>query len=211
MADRTRRSNPSGCPNCANKRKSEKLSTPTDQNRLTLHPYWDYLEGDWNYAKYPRPENYAAGSHKLVEWICQICGKDWETRILYRTRRVNPTSCPKCAQKKGIYADLWKIFELLGEKTTQTFFSNAVAQFRGIESIRPDNVVLLNPDTEITSNTRHFDLIIDPKLTPWGYNVKECIRKYTQRCNMLIIVYLFGKRKSIKHPDIITGKKTPVH
>ncbi|MFX0209330.1 MAG: hypothetical protein ACFFDT_25325 [Candidatus Hodarchaeota archaeon] len=36
-------------------------------NCLIVHPHWNYLEGDWNYAKYPHPENYTTGSHKLVE------------------------------------------------------------------------------------------------------------------------------------------------
>ncbi len=193
-----------GCPKCGGQ-------VVTDHNRVTVtHPH--LLK-----ASHPtkngtkKLENYSYGSNKLFWWLCpeKDCGYEWKAPICARTSKRLPTGCPKCGRKKSMFGVLWGMVQEHAENIVKAFFPNARHQFyisHKNSYIRPDNVVLLDPNAEISDGDDGFDLIIETKQTPWGRRVKECLGKYPQHCKRLIIPYFYGYRKSINHPDLLTGK-----
>ncbi len=199
------RTNGRGCSACAGK-------TVTDRNRVTnthphlIHEVHPTKNGD------KKLEDYSYGSTEVFWWLCLKvdCGQEWEATINNRTGKNRPRGCPNCAREKNAFGELWGKVEAHGENIVQTFFPNSRSQFRIPHKntwIDPDNVVLLNPNAEINDDDNEFDLIIDPKQTPWDYKVKQCIGKYTPHCDILIIAYFYGHReKYYKHPDLLTGK-----
>ncbi|MFX1511896.1 MAG: zinc-ribbon domain-containing protein [Promethearchaeota archaeon] len=186
-------------------RKSSRISRITDENRLSItHPD---LAAEWHPTKNDSltPKQVSFGSVIKAWWLCQ-CGHEWETRI---DTRSDGHGCPECGKLKGMFGPLPAMWEFLIEKTVKAFYLNYAHQFTGITGIKPDNVISFKRK-KITKKTDYFDQIIDPKLNPYGQRVRECMGKYPRYCNRLIIPYLFGQRKSKTHPDLITGKKTPI-
>ncbi|MFX1512197.1 MAG: zinc-ribbon domain-containing protein [Promethearchaeota archaeon] len=200
---RTRKENPTGCPACSG-------HEVTDKNRLTLHTRWDILKHEWDYAtNFKSPEEYSYASNNMVNWLCNKseCGHPWSARIVNRTNIKQSTDCPKCSQKKGIYGELWGKFENLVERTTQLGFSNWKRQFsiRSAHS-QPDIVVMFDSNSEIIEGTtEYFDLIIDAKQSPFGRRVRDCLGKYPQLCDLLLVVHYYGERTMNKHPHLETG------
>lgn len=187
-----------GCPYCVGQKVSK---TKT----LTItHPD---LAAEWHPTKNDSltPKQVSFGSVIKAWWLCQ-CGHEWETRI---DTRSDGHGCPECGKLKGMFGPLPAMWEFLIEKTVKAFYLNYAHQFTGITGIKPDNVISFKRK-KITKKTDYFDQIIDPKLNPYGQRVRECMGKYPRYCNRLIIPYLFGQRKSKTHPDLITGKKTPI-
>lgn len=78
------------CPCCLNRKvvKSNCLST--------THPE---IAKQWHFARNENsPENFVAGSHKKVWWICDKYLHEWEAQIVDRK---NGYGCPKCNESKG--------------------------------------------------------------------------------------------------------------
>ena len=80
-----------GCPYCSNKK------LLVGYNDLeTKRPD---IAKEWNYSKnILKPSDVISGSDKSVWWKCQICGNEWEAKIVSRIRGAG---CPKCAFEKS--------------------------------------------------------------------------------------------------------------
>ncbi len=96
VADRTRGQ---GCPACyeRNRAKIARRGKLNRKNQLTitnpeLLKEWDHLlnSRDPNIGS---PEEYSKGSHKVINWICSICGNHWKAEIKSRTEG---HGCPAC-------------------------------------------------------------------------------------------------------------------
>ena len=77
----------SGCPYCVGKR-----PFPGETDLATIHPE---LLPEWDYEKNIslRPENFTAGSHKKIWWLCAN-GHSWNTQIYHRHIGCG---CPYCS------------------------------------------------------------------------------------------------------------------
>ena len=87
VGNRTKSSNPTGCPFCGRKKASP------EYNLKMLFPE---ITKEWNQSKNGnlRPEEILPGSGKKVWWKCEN-GHQWETTVARRTGE-NPTGCPVC-------------------------------------------------------------------------------------------------------------------
>lgn len=56
---------------------------------------------DWDYKKNVdiNPEDIPVGSTKKVWWICNRCGREWETSVVVRTKG---SGCPTCSHSEGV-------------------------------------------------------------------------------------------------------------
>jgi len=90
IVSRTRNNHPTGCPICANK------VVLAGYNDVASYPE---LLKDWDHSKNKiSPEETCIGSERKVWWKCSVCGNEWRTAPLDRSRG---TGCPKCAHKIG--------------------------------------------------------------------------------------------------------------
>ena len=46
------------------------------------------------------PTQVCATSNKTVWWVCEKCGNEWQTKVIYR--RLGYGSCPKCSKKERL-------------------------------------------------------------------------------------------------------------
>ena len=90
------RSNGAGCPECAKKTTSQKLSTVKASSAILAnrHPH---LVKEWHPTNNGdlTPYEVAHGSGKKVWWLCSTCGYEWDTVISNRSKGCG---CPKCKQ-----------------------------------------------------------------------------------------------------------------
>lgn len=84
---------------------NKKESCPICSGRQVLKGFNDLattypdIAIDWDYeANSLLPTQVTAGSIKVVNWKCHICGHKWPTSISHRT---NGSNCPKCSKKKA--------------------------------------------------------------------------------------------------------------
>jgi rubrerythrin len=115
IANRTRKSNPSGCPNCA-KEKGTALfrKTKLDDGRNSLANKYPRLLVEWNYARNTiDPMQITPGCKTKVWWKC-INGHEWESAV---GNRVRGSGCPFC----------WK--GQIGESTRKAKMRNGVVSF----------------------------------------------------------------------------------
>ena len=96
---RSRTGNNSGCPKCAGQ-----IVTIGKNDLRSLRPDI-YQQIDFNH-----PNNHNIKFHELMVgsdiklyWLCNQCNHSWITNIEKRTRKNNPTGCPKCAKTKIWY------------------------------------------------------------------------------------------------------------
>ena len=90
--NRTRRTNPSGCPYCAGKLVSETNSLSAMGGEKLLS------EWDKNKNKDLNPSEILAGSHSKAWWICDK-GHSWEAEI---RSRVSGAGCPFCSNQSSV-------------------------------------------------------------------------------------------------------------
>lgn len=95
-----RRGQTSGCPVCANRVRSKKLSTPKEGKSLAeLHPElvaeWSERNGDL------RPADVTAHTSRKAWWVCSSCGYVWEARICNRSRGSGCPSCYEVGRRKN--------------------------------------------------------------------------------------------------------------
>lgn len=84
-----------GCPYCSGRRVS-------DYNRLSKK--CPHLEIEWHPIKninIGTPDDFSYSSHKVVWWLCSVCGNDWAASISNRV--YNDTGCPACSGHKVSY------------------------------------------------------------------------------------------------------------
>ena len=107
--------NQTGCPICSAKKTGmDNAKTIKGVNDLkTLYPK---LVKEWDYEKNKDlPENYLPGSNKKVWWKCSICGYEWKSSIVNRTRGRNCSRCLKeyhiSYPEKAVYYYIKKYFK----------------------------------------------------------------------------------------------------
>lgn len=87
-----------GCPECARKRASSKLSTPNPGESLAeLDPE---LAAQWHPTKNgpTTPETVTANSRKRIWWVCATCGNEWEASVYTRSTGYG---CKACATSRS--------------------------------------------------------------------------------------------------------------
>lgn len=86
-----------GCPKCALKSISDKLSVPKEGKNLTASN--PDLAQSWNYEKNApvTPDQVSVGSSRKYWWKCQICGHEWEASVANRDKG---RGCPCCGNEK---------------------------------------------------------------------------------------------------------------
>ncbi|MFX1511782.1 MAG: zinc-ribbon domain-containing protein [Promethearchaeota archaeon] len=201
IANRTDRENPTDCPKCAG-------NVVTEKNRLTIHAR--QILDEYDPDNLEPPYNMAVQSPKKCKWICRNCKHKWEASPADRTRTDNPTGCPKCAKMRDIHNDLSYRWEFFGEKLIKLLYENITYQFHINTKngyIRPDVVIFLDDTPIKRGKTKHFHILLDFKLNPIGKNVTKTIDNYSDFCDRLVIVHLFGHRMDIKPED---NNGTPV-
>ena len=78
-----------GCPYCSN------VKVLVGYNDLlTLNPE---IASEWHPTRNGefQPQDFIIGSGKKAWWKCRVCGYEWQTSIVNRTK-ANSTGCPKC-------------------------------------------------------------------------------------------------------------------
>ena len=80
------RSRGNGCPYCSNAKLLQGFN-----DVATLFPD---VAKEWSPENKKRPDEYIAGSHSRVKWICSKCGHEWSTVIKERTYAGR--GCPQC-------------------------------------------------------------------------------------------------------------------
>lgn len=93
------RANGHGCPMCAKRTKSSKMTkrnlVPGETDLASKFPEvakdWDYEENELE------PNMISYGSSKRVSWCCSKCGHKWKTAVSNRTGR--HSKCPNCHGK----------------------------------------------------------------------------------------------------------------
>lgn len=87
-----KKSSGQGCPICSN---HQLLIGSND-----LQTRFPNIAKEWNFEKNENltPSQVIATSTKKVWWICSICHSEWQTKILFRTKK--GTGCPVCGAKK---------------------------------------------------------------------------------------------------------------
>ena len=88
ISPRTRPVKPSGCPYCSE-------NTVTKENNLMVT--FPNIAKEWHQSKNGKlkPDQFKFSSSKKVWWLCKY-GHEYETKIIYRTRKDNPISCTLC-------------------------------------------------------------------------------------------------------------------
>lgn len=88
-----------GCPVCSKLDGGKKHREFTIRTQGSLKDNYPEIAAEWHPTKNGEmlPERFASGSSEKVWWLCNQCGTEWETKILYRTRG---HGCPECRNDK---------------------------------------------------------------------------------------------------------------
>lgn len=84
---------------CKNKKTHEVFINNLIKNKDTLGDKYQNLILEWSPKNEKDAFQYSYGSECEVWWRCKH-GHEWETKILNRTRKENPTFCPYCSGRK---------------------------------------------------------------------------------------------------------------
>lgn len=102
IKNRTRRTNPSGCPICGQNKKGKTFIKNTVIKTGSLSSTHQHLMEEWDFDKNGgiRPEDLTYGSNKRVWWKCVVCGCSWSALVLSRAVKIKPSGCPVCGKEK---------------------------------------------------------------------------------------------------------------
>lgn len=92
------RSNGQICKYCRRNKVIEHKSTPPVENSLSF--LFPDISLEWSVANTRSPDKVYAHSSKPYKWVCQFCGVEWEATVRNRTKKVNPTGCPRCWKER---------------------------------------------------------------------------------------------------------------
>jgi rubrerythrin len=87
-----------GCRACAVKQRAEKRRTPAPGHSLAdLHPT---IAAQWHPTKNAplTPDQINPGTTRRMWWLCEICGREWQTNAANRVR--GKTGCPSCGARR---------------------------------------------------------------------------------------------------------------
>ena len=88
-----------GCPVCSKLEGGKKRREYNLSIQGSLKDNFPEIAVEWHPTKNGEmlPEHFSSGSSDKVWWLCNKCGTEWETKILYRTRG---HGCPSCRNEK---------------------------------------------------------------------------------------------------------------
>ena len=88
-----------GCPTCSSLEGGKKHKEKIVNTQGSLKDNYPEIAAEWHPTKNGEkvPEQFHSGSADKVWWLCNQCGTEWETKILYRTRG---HGCPSCRNEK---------------------------------------------------------------------------------------------------------------